>query len=54
MKRQLEFFAADAMAWREAQQPGTEGRCCPGMPMTRLCLRDSYGGCQVWTPVVSA
>lgn len=24
MKRQLEFFAADAMAWREAQQPGTE------------------------------
>ena len=24
MKRQREFFAADAMAWREAQQPGTE------------------------------
>ena len=24
MKRQLEFFAADAMAWREAQQPGTK------------------------------
>ena len=24
MKRQLEFFAADAMAWREAEQPGTE------------------------------
>jgi len=24
MKRQLEFFAADAMAWRAAQQPGTE------------------------------
>ena len=25
MKRQLEFFAADAMAWREAQQPVTDG-----------------------------
>jgi hypothetical protein len=24
MKRQLEFFAADAMAWQEAQQPGTK------------------------------
>jgi hypothetical protein len=24
MKRQLEFFAADTIAWREAQQPGTE------------------------------
>ena len=24
MKRQLEFFAADAMAWRAARQPGTE------------------------------
>jgi hypothetical protein len=24
VKRQHEFFAADAMAWREAQQPGTE------------------------------
>jgi len=24
MKRQVEFFAADTIAWREAQQPGTE------------------------------
>jgi hypothetical protein len=24
VKRQREFFAADGMAWREAQQPGTE------------------------------
>jgi hypothetical protein len=24
MKRQIEFFAAGAMAWREAQQSGTE------------------------------
>ena len=24
MKRQLEFFAADDMAWRATQQPGTE------------------------------
>jgi hypothetical protein len=24
MKRQREFFAADAMAWRAGQQPGTE------------------------------
>ena len=24
MKGQLEFFAADAIAWRETQQPGTE------------------------------
>ena len=38
MKRQLEFFAADAMVWRQAQQPGRRRRCCPRMPMTRLCL----------------
>src|SRR3984957_20789744 len=30
MKRQREFFAADAMAWREAQQPGTQEKVLSG------------------------
>jgi len=41
MKRQREFFAADAMTWRAGQQPGTEEKvlsrdACPTAPTARL------------------
>jgi len=54
MKRQLEFFAADAMAWREAQQPGTQEKVLSQDADDPAVLTRLVRWVPVWTPVVPA